>query len=129
MLAAYVSGHGFGHSTRVGEVLRALRRLRPDLPIAVVTSAPERLYRESVPGPFAFRPVECDVGLAQRGSLVIDEETTLSRWREFAAGQAARAAREAAWMRDSALLGGSRKGFAKLPDGFRMGNRQALDLA
>src|SRR3989442_402319 len=25
MLVAYVSGHGYGHATRVGEVLRALR--------------------------------------------------------------------------------------------------------
>lgn len=32
MIAAYVSGHGFGHSTRVAEVLRALRARAPRVP-------------------------------------------------------------------------------------------------
>ena len=42
MLAGYVSGHGYGHATRVGEVLREVRRREPSLPIAVVTSGPGR---------------------------------------------------------------------------------------
>jgi L-arabinokinase len=99
MLVAYVSGHGYGHATRVGEVLRAVREQAPDLPLAVVTAAPERLFRDAVPGPFAFRSLECDVGLAQKGPLVIDEEATARRWREFAADRAARAADEARWLR------------------------------
>src|SRR2546426_3593277 len=92
MLVAYVSGHGYGHATRVGEVLRAVREQAPDLALAVVTAAPEKLFRDAVPGPFLFRSLECDVGLAQKGPLVIDEEGTARRWREFAAGRAARAA-------------------------------------
>ena len=99
MIVAYVSGHGYGHATRVGEVLRAVREQAPDLPLAVVTAAPEKLFRDAVPGPFLFRSLECDVGLAQKGPLVIDEEGTARRWREFAAGRAARAAEEARWLR------------------------------
>jgi L-arabinokinase len=99
MLVAYVSGHGYGHATRVGEVLRAVRAQEPDLPLAVVTAAPEKLFRDAVPGPFLFRSLECDVGLAQKGPLVIDEEGTARRGREFAAGRAARAADEARWLR------------------------------
>lgn len=100
MLAAYVSGHGFGHATRVGEVLRRVRERAPDLPLAVVTSGPEALYRRAVPGPLTFRAVECDVGLAQRDALVIDEAGTAERWRAFEAGQEERVAREASWMRE-----------------------------
>lgn len=99
MLVAYVSGHGYGHATRVGEVLRAIREEAPDMPLGIVTAAPEKLFRDTVPGPFVFRSLECDVGLAQRGPLVIDEEGTARRWRAFAAGRVARMEEEAAWLR------------------------------
>jgi hypothetical protein len=100
-LAAYVSGHGFGHATRVSEVLRAIREREPALPITVVGSAPERLYREAVREPLFFRARECDVGLAQRGALIIDEEETVRRWHAFKAGAADWIATEAAWLRSA----------------------------
>jgi L-arabinokinase len=103
VIAAYVSGHGFGHATRTGEVLRALRRARPDLPLAVVTSAPDRLFARALGGPFLYRRVPCDVGLAQRGALQIDLPETARRWREFAAGYDALAAAEARWLRGSGV--------------------------
>ena len=100
MIVAYVTGHGYGHATRVGEVLRAVREQAPDLPLAVVTAAPEKLFRDAVPGPFLFRSLECDVGLAQKGPLSIDEEGTARRWREFARGSEERATAEARWLRE-----------------------------
>jgi hypothetical protein len=51
MLAAYVSGHGFGHLTRTCEVLREIRRRDPALPLVVVGAVPEALVRAEVPGP------------------------------------------------------------------------------
>jgi len=48
MIVAYVSGHGYGHATRVGEVLRAVRAIEPGQSIVVVTSGPERLYRQAL---------------------------------------------------------------------------------
>jgi L-arabinokinase len=101
VLVAYVSGHGFGHSTRVGEVLRTLRDREPALPLAVVSSAPERLFREAVPGDLTFRRVECDVGLAQPHALEIDEAETLRRWRTFHAGDRERTRAEAEWLRQA----------------------------
>jgi hypothetical protein len=101
MLAVYVSGHGYGHATRVGEVLREVRGRDASLPIAVVTSGPEALYRRAVPGPFAFRAEACDTGLAQKSALVIDEAGTVDAWRRFQAGCDARVAREARWLRES----------------------------
>ncbi len=99
MIVAYLSGHGFGHSTRVGEVLRAVRAQSPEIAIAVVTAAPEMLFREALLAPFLYRRLECDVGLAQRGALLIDEEETLARWRAFEAEQPRRIEAEAAWLR------------------------------
>jgi L-arabinokinase len=99
MIVAYVSGHGYGHATRVGEVLRAARALDPRRPLAVVTSGPERLYRQAVPGPFEFKSLECDVGLAQRSALVMDEAATVEKWRAFVERDAERIADEARWLR------------------------------
>jgi hypothetical protein len=99
VIAAYVSGHGYGHSTRVGEVLRVLREREPEAPLAVVTSAPEELFRAAMPGPFVFRSRECDVGVAQRGALVLDERATLARWRGFREGWTQGVDEESAWLR------------------------------
>jgi hypothetical protein len=105
VIAAYVSGHGYGHATRMAEVLRAVRAQAPDMPIAVVSAAPETLFRDVVAPPLAFRSRECDVGLAQRGPLLIDEEETARRCREFAVRSPARVEEEAAWLgREGARL-------------------------
>jgi hypothetical protein len=100
MLAVYVSGHGFGHATRTAEVLRALRVARPGVRITVCTSLPAFLFTEMVPGGVEMRALACDVGLAQRGALAIDEEGTVAAWRAFEAQQPARIAAEAAWLRE-----------------------------
>jgi hypothetical protein len=101
MLTVYVSGHGYGHSTRTAEVLRAVRERDPNLPIAVSTSAPDFLFEGVVAPPLTVRRVECDVGLVQQDALVIDEAGTATAWRAFAAGWDALVAREAAWLREA----------------------------
>lgn len=84
MLAVYVSGHGFGHATRTAEVLRAVRRLEPDLPIVVTTAAPFDLFEGVVAPPLRLRQLECDIGLAQKDALAIDEAATAERWKAHA---------------------------------------------
>jgi L-arabinokinase len=108
MLIAYLSGHGFGHATRCCEVLREVRTRAPRLPLTVVGAVPEWLVRRTVPGPLSFRAAACDVGLAQKDALVIDESTTAERCREFDAGWDARLETEVAFLRASgarAVLG------------------------
>jgi len=108
MLVAYASGHGYGHLTRLGEVLRAVRAEAPGLPVAVVGTAPDWLVRRAVPGPLSFRPAECDVGLAQRDALVIDEASTAERCRAFEATWERRIEAEVGFLRASgarAVLG------------------------
>jgi len=99
LLAAYVSGHGFGHATRLSEVLRILRSRAPSIEIEVSGEAPEELFQEAARGPTTFRRLRCDVGLAQRDALEIDLAATAARCREFEAGFAERVASEAAHLR------------------------------
>src|SRR5512142_1374148 len=99
MLAAYVSGHGYGHLVRLCEVLRHVRRLAPDLPISFTGAVPEVLVRREVSGPLEFRSQGLDAGLAQRDALEIDEAGTLERCRELEASWEARADAEASRLR------------------------------
>ena len=108
MIAVYVSGHGYGHATRTAEVLRVLRAHAPELPIAVATSAPPSLFEGLVAPPLTVRGLECDVGVAQRDALVVDEGATVERWLAFRAGFSELVEREAIWLRASgarAVLG------------------------
>jgi L-arabinokinase len=101
MLAVYVSGHGFGHATRTAEVLRAVRERAPGLPITVCTAAPAFLFEGTVTAPLSVRAVECDVGLAQKDALTIDEAGTAAAVGRFLAGWDGLVAREAQWLRES----------------------------
>jgi hypothetical protein len=103
VLAAYVSGHGFGHATRTAEVLRAVRRLDGGVALAVATSGPEMLYREAIPGDLSFRSLQCDVGLAQHDALTIDAPGTAVAWAAFAAGYPALVGSEARWLREAGV--------------------------
>jgi L-arabinokinase len=98
VLAAYVSGHGFGHATRTAEVLAQVRALRPGLPITVVTAAPAFLF-DGLGA--TVRALPTDVGLAQKGALVIDEDATVAACAGFAARWPALVVEEAAWLRAS----------------------------
>ncbi|HSM93968.1 MAG TPA: hypothetical protein VLT47_13880 [Anaeromyxobacteraceae bacterium] len=101
MIAAYATGHGFGHMTRLCEVLRAVRDLAPALPMTFTGSVPEPLVRRAVPGPLTLRAVATDVGLVQRDALDIDEPASAARCAEFDATWEARVAAEVDFLRAS----------------------------
>jgi L-arabinokinase len=101
VLVAYVSGHGFGHATRTAEVLREVRRRVAGLPLAIVTSVPRELFEDALPPPFTYRRLECDVGLAQKDALSIDEAETVRLFRGFVSGWDEKVAAEAAFLRQA----------------------------
>jgi hypothetical protein len=99
VIVFYISGHGFGHASRDVEVLNALGRLAPDLPVAVRTSAPRWLFDLTLTRDVDFHPRECDTGIVQIDSLSLDEAATVRRALEFHSNLEQRAAEEAAWLR------------------------------
>jgi L-arabinokinase len=107
----YVSGHGFGHATRTGEVLRVLRERAPDLEVAVTSGAPAFLFEEAVPPPLEVRHRVVDVGLVQKDALVIDEDGTAEAWRRFDARRERLVAEESRWLREA----GARLVLADIP--------------
>jgi hypothetical protein len=111
MLAAYVSGHGFGHMVRVGQVLRAVRARRPELPITIVTSVDEEVCRRAAGEPVDVRHVRLDVGVAQRDALTLDERATADAWLALHEHKEARLVEEVRWLRES----GARAVLADIP--------------
>jgi hypothetical protein len=99
VLAAYVSGHGFGHCVRTATVLRQVRALDPGMRIAVVTAGPESVFRQALGPEFLFRAESADVGVVQKGALVIDAKGTFAAWEVFERDRDVRIEREAAWLR------------------------------
>jgi L-arabinokinase len=99
MLVAYATAHGYGHMTRLCEVLSAVRARAPALPITFVGALPERMVRRAVPGPLTFRAVATDVGLVQRDALEIDLAESAARCRAFDATWDARVEVEVAFLR------------------------------
>jgi hypothetical protein len=100
-LVAYVSGHGFGHSVRTATVLGAICALDPGLRIAVVTAGPDWVFREAVGPGLVFRAERADVGLVQKGALVIDTAATVAACEAFEREMPARVDKEAAWLRET----------------------------
>jgi len=82
-IVIYVSGHGFGHASRISEVIRTLLKRNPSLRIVVKTSGPEWFIREHVKADFEFHDLECDTGAAQPDSLNLDPLQTLKNYAQF----------------------------------------------
>ena len=97
-LCYYITGHGFGHAIRSIQVIKSLP---PGLPLILKTTAPERLFREELPGrAFSYVSAEYDCGCLQSDSVTVLRRETLTRYSEIALANAARLPEEAAFLRD-----------------------------
>jgi len=76
-IAYYITGHGFGHAVRSNQVIRSLRKARPDLRIHVRTTALSWLFDDSV----IYHPQSIDVGIRQLDSLSMGLVDTLEACR------------------------------------------------
>jgi hypothetical protein len=92
----YVSGHGFGHATRMAALARAICA-RSDRTLAVRSPAPHRIFTSRV-GQLRCSRAEIDVGLLQQGGLDIDFAASLDAHETFGAGWNDAVEREARWI-------------------------------
>lgn len=76
-VAAFITPHGFGHTTRAIAVLEALARRCPGLAFEIFTSAPPHLFHQSLSG-VTIHPVFCDVGFIQHDALNYDLPATVA---------------------------------------------------
>ncbi|GBG02372.1 hypothetical protein AZSI13_16990 [Azospira sp. I13] len=97
-LTAYISGHGFGHVAQTGPVLNALREMRPDVALTVVSSAPPAVLRQRIDGDFTLEPRAADFGFVMEDPFRIDRAASARAYQQFHADWPARIAAEAAWL-------------------------------
>lgn len=98
VFAYYVTGHGFGHATRVVEVVRHLILAGHD--VHVVTGAPDFVFTTEVQSPRLFlRKLVLDCGAVQADALTVDRLASLEKYSETAvAPRASILATEVEWL-------------------------------
>jgi len=97
----YVSGHGFGHTSRSVAVIHSLLRASPGAQIVVKTSAPHRLFSRTLHGRCELVDLQCDAGMAQIDSLNVDTAASIRQAVEFQRRMPALVASEAAYLRQT----------------------------
>ncbi|GLJ10428.1 hypothetical protein SUGI_0128050 [Cryptomeria japonica] len=81
--AYYVTGHGFGHATRVVEVVRNLVAAGHD--VHVVTGAPDFVFTTDINSPNLYiRRVLLDCGAVQADALTVDRLASLEKYSQTA---------------------------------------------
>ena len=99
----YVSGHGFGHTSRTIAVIHALLRARPDARVVVKTSAPSRLFTRTLERKCELVELQCDAGMVQIDSLNVDVAESIRQAVRFQARMPSRIATEAEYLRKTAV--------------------------
>uniref|UniRef100_A0A7C9CUA8 L-arabinokinase n=1 Tax=Opuntia streptacantha TaxID=393608 RepID=A0A7C9CUA8_OPUST len=83
VFAYYVTGHGFGHATRVVEVARHLILAGHD--VHLVSAAPDFVYTSEIQSPrLHIRKVLLDCGAVQADALTVDRLASLEKYHETA---------------------------------------------
>jgi L-arabinokinase len=72
----YISGHGYGHTTRSLELIRALMARNPQLFFHIRTDAPEWMIKLNLVSNYVLHCVWMDVGAVQTTSFEIDKLAT-----------------------------------------------------
>lgn len=75
-IAYFISGHGYGHVVRSGQVISKLKEVCPDLQFHVRTEAPYWLLQD-LPFPVSYEKRPVDVGIVQKDSLEMSVEETV----------------------------------------------------
>lgn len=99
MIAFYISGHGFGHASRVIEVINAVAAIAPSTTIIIRTAAAKWLFDVTLRTAAEYHQVVCDVGVLQADSLHLDIPATFREASRFYASLGGRADDEAGWLR------------------------------
>lgn len=98
-LVAYLTPHGNGHAVRVCDILMAVRRRRPEIPILVVSRHSTSFLRSRLPADaVTFRAAAFDSGMAQIDSVRCDMAASLAAAIELVAARPALIRRERAWL-------------------------------
>lgn len=79
----YISGHGYGHTTRSIELIKALLRKNPNLFFHIRTDAPQWLFELNLDSNYRLHQIKLDVGTVQETSFHINKRKTVEEVAEL----------------------------------------------
>ncbi|HEV8662600.1 MAG TPA: hypothetical protein VGT06_05565 [Candidatus Methylomirabilis sp.] len=95
----YITGHGFGHATRMIAVMQALREAEPAVRLIARTAVLPALFAAHLGEAVTVVPGAVDVGTVQHDSLRLDKTASLRAYATFLAERPDRADSEGRWLR------------------------------
>jgi hypothetical protein len=100
-LVYYISAHGYGHSVRSCDVIRALHRLRPELPLLIKSRTPAEFFDSRLKGiKYKLLWEEFDAGLVQIDSLRANLDESLHKAESLLQRRPKLIEAEELWLRD-----------------------------
>lgn len=75
----YISGHGFGHATRMVAIMSELVSLKPSVHIFIRTRAPKSLFGLLPPSSISFSAVDTDIGVIEKDLFSQEVHETIRR--------------------------------------------------
>lgn len=100
LIYACISGHGYGHGSRVAAVLTALHQLQPDWRFVLSTPLSAAFLQLALGQvPFEHRPCRWDVGVIQADALGADPQATLETLERLERQLPEQLENEIAWLR------------------------------
>jgi len=96
-LAVYLSGHGYGHTVRSGQVMERLAERLP-IQLQVVGAVPRRLWPQSLAHCTQWRGQACDVGVVQANEMSVDRGATIDLLGDWYGAYAEKVSAEAKWL-------------------------------
>ncbi|MGV8119295.1 MAG: hypothetical protein AB2L14_05975 [Candidatus Xenobiia bacterium LiM19] len=104
-ILVYVTSHGFGHASRMSQVLNSLARRLPDSFFHIRTGAPEWYFRHLLDDcvRFSWSGADIDIGVVQDNPVRLSKKKTVESFAEFWKNKDANVEREAALFGSGAL--------------------------
>jgi hypothetical protein len=82
-IAAYISGHGFGHLAQMAPVLNRIHQLKPDCRFLIRCSLAEAEIKARLDFPFEIESTAVDVGVVQKTAIEEDKSASLFRMKQW----------------------------------------------
>ena len=79
----YISGHGYGHSTRSIEIIRQLTEIHPEVFVHIKTNAPQWIFHSGLHKQFKYHHLKHDIGAVQSNSFSVNKQETLKQYAQL----------------------------------------------
>ncbi len=79
----YISGHGFGHSTRMNALIRKLKTLSSETEVFIRSNAPKWIFLDDIGETVDFFSIPIDTGTYQTDFIHLDKKKTFEKYEEL----------------------------------------------